>query len=190
MPRRNIAKKHISESAMAAGSTSFRHFALGLLSQKPMSGYDIKRRLDILSWLIDGPSFGNIYSSLRLLLQEGLVTVKVIPQESRPSRKVYSITEAGRQVLREWVERPIAANPSLKAFVMRLTLAGSFSPARLITHLEQRRNQVSAHQAALGRATTSLDSATDIQRLMLEYGMALAATELEWLDSTINRLSK
>jgi DNA-binding PadR family transcriptional regulator len=175
---------------MAAGSTSFRHFALGLLNQKPMSGYDIKRHLDILSWLVDGPSFGNIYSSLRLLLQEGLVTVEVVPQESRPSRKVYSITEAGKQVLREWVERPGAAGPSQKAFVMRLTLAGSFSPARLIAHLAQRRDQVSAHQVALEQATETSDGAADMQSLMLEYGMALAATELKWLDSTIDRLSK
>jgi hypothetical protein len=73
---------------------------------------------------------------------------------------------------------------------MRLTLAGSFSQARLIAHLEQRRNQVSVHQAALEQTAASLDGAADAQRLMLEYGMALAATELQWLDSTIDRLSK
>ena len=175
---------------MAAGSVSFRNLALGLLNQQPMSGYDIKRNLKILSWLIDGPSFGNIYSSLRLLLQEGLVTMEVVPQENRPSRKVYSITEAGRQVLREWAEQPIAASPSLKAFVMRLTLAGSFSQARLIAHLEQRRNQVSVHQAALEQTAQSQEGAPDAQRLVLEYGMALAATELEWIDSAVDRLSK
>jgi DNA-binding PadR family transcriptional regulator len=175
---------------MTAGSVSFRHFALGLLSQQPMSGYDIKRYLKVLSWLIDGPSFSNIYPSLHLLLQEGMVTVEIFPQENRPSRKVYSVTEAGRQMLREWAEQPVAANSSLKAFVMRLTLAGSFSQARLIAHLEQRRNQVSAHQAALEQTAASRDGAADIQRLMLEYGMALAAAELEWLDSTLDRLAK
>ena len=175
---------------MAADSVSFRHFALGLLNQQPMSGYDIKRYLGILSWLIDGPSFGNIYSSLRLLLQEGLVTMEVVPQENRPSRKVYSIAEAGRQVLREWVEQPITANPSLKTFVMRLTLAGSFSQTKLIAYLEQRCNQVSVHQAALEQTAESLEGVADAQRLMLEYGMALAATELEWLDSMLDRLSK
>jgi PadR family transcriptional regulator AphA len=175
---------------MAAGLVSFRHFALGLLNQQPMSGYDIKRYFKILGWLIDGPSFGNIYSSLRLLLQEGLATVEVVPQENKPSRKVYSVTEAGRQVLREWIEQPIAANSSLKAFVMRLTLAGSFSQAKLIEHLEQRRNQVSVHRTALEQTAESLEGAADTQGLMLEYGMALAATEMQWLDSTIDRLSK
>jgi PadR family transcriptional regulator AphA len=175
---------------MAAGSVRFRHFALGLLNQQPMSGYDIKRYLKILSWLIDGPSYGNIYSSLRVLLQEGLVTMEVVPQENRPSRKVYSITEEGRQVLQEWAEQPIAENPSLKAFVMRLTLAGSFSQAKLIAHLEQRREQVSVHQVALQETAASLVDAPDEQRLMLEYGMALAASELQWIDGAVDRLSK
>jgi PadR family transcriptional regulator AphA len=175
---------------MAADSVRFRHLALGLLNQQPMSGYDIKRNLKILSWLIDGPSYGNIYSSLRVLLHEGLVTMKVVPQENRPSRKVYNITEEGRRVLREWADQPIAANPSLKAFVMRLTLAGSFSQAKLIAHLEQRRDQVSAHQVVLEETAASLVGAPDEQRLMLEYGIALAATELQWIDSAVDRLSK
>jgi DNA-binding PadR family transcriptional regulator len=174
---------------MTSGSVSFRHFALGLLNQQPMSGYDIKQYLKILNWLIDGPSFGNIYSSLRALLQQGLVTMQVVQQENKPARKVYDITETGRQALQEWIEQPIAANPSLKAFVMRLALVGAFSPARLTAHLEQRRKQVSAHLVALEQNIESLDGAADTQRLIFEYGMALAAAESEWLDGALERLS-
>jgi DNA-binding PadR family transcriptional regulator len=49
---------------------------LGLLAQQPMSGYDIKRFLKSLSWLIDSPSFGSIYPTLRALREDDLVTME------------------------------------------------------------------------------------------------------------------
>jgi hypothetical protein len=49
---------------------------------------------------------------------------------------------------------------------------------------------VSVHRTALEQTAESLEGAADTQGLMLEYGMALAATEMQWLDSTIDRLSK
>jgi DNA-binding PadR family transcriptional regulator len=55
---------------MAAGTVSLRYFVLGLLAQEPMSGYDIKRFLKGLNWLIGSPSDGSLYPNLRALLQE------------------------------------------------------------------------------------------------------------------------
>jgi PadR family transcriptional regulator AphA len=155
-----------------------------------MSGYDIRRRLKNLGWLVNSPSFGNIYSTLHAILQDDLVTVEVIPQKNKPPRKIYSITEAGRQVLQEWAEQPVASNLSLKAFVMRLILAGSFSSAQLIAHLQQRRAQVAAHHTVLEQTVTVLDERVDLQRLALDYGLALATTELAWLESTLSQLSQ
>ena len=46
---------------MAAATVSLRYFILGLLTQQPMSGYDIKRSLKGLIWLIGNPSGGSLY---------------------------------------------------------------------------------------------------------------------------------
>ena len=78
-----------------------------------MSGYDIKCFLKSLNWLIDSPSFGSLYPALHALLENGLVTVEVIPRQDKPPRKIYDTTEAGRQVLREWINQPIAPGASL-----------------------------------------------------------------------------
>jgi PadR family transcriptional regulator AphA len=173
---------------MPTGTVNFRHFILGLLSQQPRSGYDIKRLLKSLAWLIDGPSFGNIYSTLHALLEEGLLSVEVVPHHNKPSRKVYSITEAGRQTWQEWADQPVVPANSLKAFLMRLSLANSFSSARLIEHLQQRQARVAAHYAALTESVEMLAERSDVQHLTLDYGLALAAAELAWLDSTLDRL--
>ena len=172
-----------------ANNVSLRHFILGLLTRQPMSGYDIKRFLQRLSWLVGSPSFGSLYFALHALLENGLVTVEVIPRQDKPPRKIYTITEIGQQELQKWLDRPAASGASLRAFLMRLILASNLSPDGLIAHLEQRRDQVSVHQTALEETAASLEGAPDAQLLLLEYGMALAATELEWIDNAIDRLS-
>lgn len=175
---------------MPAGSVNFRHLILGLLTQQPMTGYDIRRVLQSLGWLVGNPSFGSLYPTLHALLEDGLVTVAVTPRQEKPSRKVYSITEAGRQALQEWIDRSVASNASLKAFVMRLILANNFARPGLVAHLQQRRVQVTEHHAALEQAIRTLDERTNWQRLALDYGLALATAELAWLDSTLDRLSQ
>jgi PadR family transcriptional regulator AphA len=173
-----------------ASAVSIRHFILGLLTRQPMSGYDIKRFLKSLSWLIDSPSFGSLYPALHALLEDGLVTVEVAPRQNKPPRKIYTITETGRQVLREWADQPVASGASLKAFLMRLILASNLSHDGLITHLQQRHAQVIAHQLALERTAEAMDESVDLDRLALDYGLVVATAELAWLDRTLVRLSR
>jgi len=171
------------------GTMSTRHFILGLLSQQPMSGYDIKRFLESLSWLIDSPSFGTLYPALHALLDDGMVTVRVVPGEGKPPRKIYSSTEAGRLALREWMDQPVNADTSLKTFVMRLTLAGCLPSRNLTAYLEQRRAQVAANHSALEQSAELMDEDLDVgERLTLGYALCLATAELNWLDRTLARL--
>jgi DNA-binding PadR family transcriptional regulator len=167
-----------------------RHLILGLLTHEPMSGYDIKQLLERFSWLIGSPSFGSLYPTLHSSLEEGLVTVEVIPREDQIPRKIYTITGAGRRRLQEWIDQPAAPDTHLKAFVTRLILADNLSARRLAKHLEQRRSQVADHRMVLKQATDKLDRKGDQgQYLALDYGLALADAELAWLDRTLERLS-
>jgi PadR family transcriptional regulator AphA len=174
-----------------AKAASIRHLILGLLAPQSMSGYDIKRLLKSWSWLIDSPSVGSLYPTLHALQDDGLVTVETVPGQGKPARKVYTITEAGRQALREWIDRPVAQDTSLKAFIMRLVLASNFSHTGLIAHLQQRRSQVAVHHATLEQIAGTLDETGDLgQRLASGYGLALASAELVWLDSALEHLSQ
>lgn len=166
---------------------SIRQFLLGLLARQPMSGYDIKRFLKSLSWLIDSPSFGSLYPALHALLEDGLVTVEVIPQQDKPPRKIYSITGAGEETLQKWMGQPAESGVSLKAFLMRLILASNLSQDDLVAHLERRRIQVASH---LQQTTEAMGNKADLgERLALDYGVAVANAELAWLDSALSRLS-
>jgi PadR family transcriptional regulator, regulatory protein AphA len=175
---------------MVAGTSSLRYFVLGLLSRQPMSGYDVKRFLDSLSWLIGNPSFGSLYPALHGLLEDGLVVVEVQPQPGKPDRKIYTITEAGRRGLDEWASRPAGGDATLRAFTMRLFLAGTLSEQSLREHLARRRVQVAEQRAALEKAASTESEATDVERhLALDYGLALANAELAWLDGVLSHLT-
>lgn len=176
---------------MTAGTVGLRYLILGLFAQQPMSGYDIKRVFKGLNWLVGSPSSGSLYPILKTLRQEGLVSLQVVPGLDRPPRKIYSITQAGWQALQAWLDQPAGSNVPLKAFVMRLLLADSFSPSLLMAHMLHRRAQVADQQAALRDMSTALDRDSSLgQHLALDYGLALATAELAWLDDALGDLSE
>jgi DNA-binding PadR family transcriptional regulator len=156
-----------------------------------MSGYDVKGYLGSLDWLVGSPSFGSVYSNLHALLKDGLVDVEVIQNEERPSRKVYSITQAGTRVLQEWISEPLDSSGSLEAFLRRLMLANSLSDDDLVACLRRRRSQVAAYRAALEPATEAQDKALRLgQDLAFDFALTAATTEIAWLDRALECLSQ
>lgn len=82
---------------------SIRNAILGFLSWKPFTGYELKKLFaDSLSFHWSGNS-NQIYGSLIQLHKDGAVSIEVQQQEKYPARKVYALTEAGREELRAWL---------------------------------------------------------------------------------------
>ncbi len=82
---------------------SIRHAILGFLSWKPFTGYELKKLFaDSSSFYWSGNS-NQIYGCLIQLHKEGAVTSEIQLQERYPARKVYAITESGREKLRAWL---------------------------------------------------------------------------------------
>jgi len=156
-----------------------------------MSGYDIRQTMKRLGWLIGSPSFGAIYPALHALLENEQVSVEVVSRPDRPPRKLYSITETGRQTLGEWIATSDSSHESLRLFIQRLILVGDYdSTSGLLAHLRQRREAVVAHRSALEQAAARPNTEAGMgHRLAIDYGLATADAELDWLDSAIMRFS-
>lgn len=170
---------------------STRYIILGLLEQRPMSGYDVKAMFKGLSWLIDTPSYGSLYPTLHALLEDGLATVDVEPNESKPPRKLYTITDAGRRALKQWLQEPSSQDLSIKAFVRQLIMAESLSQDELKAHLARRRSQVTTYldNADGNKEEETGDEKRDLgQRLVHDYSTAIARAELAWLDTHLTDL--
>ncbi|GAA1874596.1 PadR family transcriptional regulator [Paeniglutamicibacter psychrophenolicus] len=83
-------------SGTRAGRGEVRAAVLALLAEQPMHGYQIIREIEERSHGSWKPSAGSVYPTLQLLSDEGIVST-----EESNGRKIYSLTEAGREEVAE-----------------------------------------------------------------------------------------
>lgn len=72
---------------------------LGMLTEGPASGYDLKKEFESTFSHFFVAGYGSIYPALATLSEDALVDCEEIPQEGKPDRKVYRITDKGHQFL-------------------------------------------------------------------------------------------
>lgn len=70
---------------------------LGILTHGKASGYDIRKQLEEVFSNFMEVSASGVYPALKALEQHGYVSVERVLQDDRPNKKVYTITESGRQ---------------------------------------------------------------------------------------------
>ena len=94
-----------------------RLWVLGLLTKRPMHGYEIKQYLEVTRsdrWA--GILVGSIYHAIKQLEREGLIARKALEHVGNRTRTVYAITPAGeeefRRLLREAWRTPSPTLPS------------------------------------------------------------------------------
>jgi DNA-binding PadR family transcriptional regulator len=75
---------------------------LGLIGQKPRSGYDIKRNVDRSIRHFWAASYGQIYPELKRLEESGWIVGDQAPRGGR-ARRVYRLTGTGGEALRAWL---------------------------------------------------------------------------------------
>ncbi len=74
---------------------------LGVLSAQPQTGYEIKKQFEVGFRHFFLAGFSSIYPALAQLASDGLVSVTSVEQSNRPDKKIYEITDAGREALRD-----------------------------------------------------------------------------------------
>jgi len=83
---------------------TLKYAILGLLSQQPMTGYDIAKEFSTKAfanfWYA---THGQIYPEMRKLVDEGLVEYDIVIQGKALEKKLYTITDAGREDFRSWL---------------------------------------------------------------------------------------
>ncbi|GAB4476068.1 MAG: hypothetical protein Kow00124_17750 [Anaerolineae bacterium] len=81
--------------------------ALGLLMPGGKHGYSLYQDFEVIFGSIWKAGQAKFYMVLTDLEKQGCLDSTTEPQEGRPARKVYHITEAGREQFLQWLHRPI-----------------------------------------------------------------------------------
>jgi DNA-binding PadR family transcriptional regulator len=156
---------------------------LALLAKEPAHGYELKARLEqIFGDAYPPPNIGQIYLTLQRLERAGLVCGQDVVQSDRPNKRVYELTEAGREAVASWIEEP-GDEPRLRDdFFMKLALGPAAGVADALTLINrQRRHYLGLMRSLSGLAEPS-PRGSKISRLLAEGAMLHLQADLQWLE--------
>lgn len=164
---------------------------LGLLSERPMSGYDIKKVVDVRFGFFWSESFGQIFPALKRLAGEGLITQAESEPAGAHARKLYRATPAGVSVLRNWLALPVEKESYRLEILLKLYFANYAAPETLLEHLrrfteahEQQLSLLNLFQAELEGIPDEDENHRDILRV-IDCGQRVNRAYLEWSRETI-----
>jgi DNA-binding PadR family transcriptional regulator len=183
---------------------------LGLLEERDLHGYEIRRRLREHLGLLANVSFGSIYPALTRLEKSGAVVateggdapavpaapapptgslsgeLAVLrsrhhsPARARRGRKVYRITETGRALFAELLAGGGADDA--RSFGLRLAFARHLAPQARLALLERRRALLVQRLGEAEEARADLDV---YARSVVQHTADGIARDISWLDTLI-----
>ncbi|MFC2078781.1 PadR family transcriptional regulator [Candidatus Bipolaricaulota bacterium] len=170
---------------------------LGFLSYGPLTGYELKKRFDnaIASfWTVPQ---SQIYTTLHRMNKNGLVTSEIIPQDTRPNRRLYQLTDSGRDSLQQWLAKATSPAATRDPVLLQLWLSGLVDDETVIetlsTHVERLSQRL---KLLLEKPKGKLDSQDDPPRdrffwwMTLNYGIQHLRFQIAWLEDTIDRIRR
>jgi PadR family transcriptional regulator, regulatory protein AphA len=157
-----------------------KYLILGLLAERPMTGYDIKKHVKAVLSAVMNASYGTLYPALHKLLQEGAVEMQEVPQKGRPAKKIYRATARGRAELEEWLRQPAAADQIRREFLLKLYLAKDMQKRDLLGLLAQRRDEM---ETLLKTLNAEKQASNEPQQVwVMEYALSLCKAEMDWIQ--------
>ncbi|MDO5500487.1 MAG: PadR family transcriptional regulator [Propionibacteriaceae bacterium] len=170
---------------------SLKHAILGLLAEGPLTGYDLKHRIDEAGvWSADQ---SQIYRTLATMTADGWVTRHTVVQTDRPSQHPHQLTEAGRAEFQRWLGAPPEAPGGPRdPFDLRLWFGAHLPAAVTRRALAERRAELAEVEQELveDASPSGPGLASALRHAAQARQLAHVRTELAWLDATDDVLAR
>ncbi|HEX5164251.1 MAG TPA: PadR family transcriptional regulator [Thermomicrobiales bacterium] len=175
-----------------------RNTLLALLAEGSGHGYELKQAIEqTFGDAMPQINIGQVYTTLGRLERDGLVASAHVAQAGRPDKRVYELTEMGREEVRRWLAEPVNG-PRLKdEFFTKLVLArlpgvaalnGGTDARALIAR--QRRDYLQSLRDLNGLLLRqSRDGGPTSAELLIEGAILHLEADLKWLDLCEQRLT-
>jgi PadR family transcriptional regulator, regulatory protein AphA len=170
---------------------SLRHALLGLLAEKPASGYDLLKRFETSLAMVWPAQQSQVYGELAKLSEAALIEVT---GTGARNRREYGITDAGRAELRAWLTNPGLDLAFRSAALLRVfflwTLTREESAAFLDRFARENQERLATLEAIRDNAEWVGDPAQVSGWLILEYGIRGSRTAEEWARWAATQLAE
>lgn len=176
---------------------------LGLLMLSPMSGYELQQFIKQNLSLICSHSAGSVQTALYKLEREGKVSARQVAQDRR-HKKIFSITQPGRDTFASWVAQPMQADRSKKMELAHLFFLGLAKPGERAAAIREYLHQLEQIQQVLCvirerfeaicqeqlPSGQSWEEIARFQGYTIEYGIAAAQFERDWFGRLLGELEE
>lgn len=158
---------------------------LGLLSHEDLTGYEIKKRMDTSLKYFWGASYGSIYPTLSGLVVNGLALKREEADNNRV-RIIYSITEEGRNYLKNWLRNPVEKDELRYETLLKLFFGNETGASQAVAHIDafEHKTEIELHfltgAADALRKHISNDDAHKYYLLTVEFGIKTYRAYLQW----------
>lgn len=170
---------------------------LSLLARIPLSGYDIVREMKKPhSFFFGQLQFSQVYPELARLGEAELVTSRIIEQQGRPDKRVYTISPLGLQVLQSWVVAPTPIVEARSEFLIKAHSLWLAHPQQAMIqfreHERYHREQLAAYEASLEETEQRWGSSIRLMNtppfgdyLTVKRGISYEREYIDWLEWVI-----
>ena len=179
-----------------------KYVLLGFLNYTPMTGYELKQFMDESTSNFWHAKQSQIYTTLKKLEKDGMVESHIEEQEGRPDRRVYEITDAGRNDLDEWLALPETELEARKeTLLVKLFFSANVDKGKLLTQLRLLRD---LHQRQMEHYETEtcnfiqqvasgmpqFDKDAELWDTTRRFGVLFEEMYVRWLDETIEKIEE
>ncbi|WP_330177495.1 PadR family transcriptional regulator [Streptomyces sp. NBC_01498] len=145
---------------------ALRHAVLAALLDGEYSGYQLAKAFDIGVANFWHALPQQLYAELATLEKNGLVAGRQVVQETRPTKRLFTVTDAGRAELERF-----AAAPSRPSFIrddllVKVQVADRVGTASVIEQLEERAHAAEGRIELLGTLLRQLRGDTDEEEFL------------------------
>ncbi len=158
------------------------HLILGMLTIKPMTGYEIKKAMQNSTAFFSNVSDGSLYPALNRCEASGLVVARELVENGR-FKKIYEITHEGNEVFSLWLKAPLKPFIFKYEMLIRLFFAHNLAPDELreiiSQHIEQLQELNSSLQAIEKKQAKKVDN---FQLTTLHFGQDFYQFLINWYE--------
>jgi len=155
---------------------------LGFLSWRPMSGYDIKARVEESTRFFWAASYGQIYPELKRLAAAGLIEPQGEAADGR-RRTAYTLTADGRRALEEWLAIEPETWELRDDALLKLFFASAAPATAAATLAEKHRMHAEALEEL--RAMKASGGPSGYALIVLEHGIEMNEWMVDWCEGAI-----
>jgi len=174
------------EGQMRSRSESLEFALLGLLSQAPLHGYELRKRIQTIFGPFRALSFSVLYPQLRRMVEAGLIEESVMETTSRRSRIVYAITEKGARKFEDSTESVTPETWEDEGFEIRFAFFSPTSAKNRVRILEGRHRRLKEKaeilRGELEKSPVGIDKYLEEWR---RHSLETADREIAWLEDMI-----